>query len=158
MAKYTVNFSCGHTEEIELVGKYEERKRKIQWYEECGLCPHCYAQKRAAEKAAEAAAQAAELQEIFGQLPPLTGTEKQIAYAAKVRAEDLQSLMETIDTRTRFNEKAKETALKYVSAWAKAPEHTSSRFWLDLPRAWDWKALLMAVDAWAKEHPEVLQQ
>lgn len=40
--KYTITFSCGHTETIELLGKVKDRERKIEYFKECGLCPHCY--------------------------------------------------------------------------------------------------------------------
>lgn len=42
MAKYEVNFSCGHTQRIELFGKETERRRKIAFFENEGLCPDCY--------------------------------------------------------------------------------------------------------------------
>ena len=47
--KYDVNFSCGHTETVELFGKNADRQRKIAWFEESGLCSKCYAEKKAAE-------------------------------------------------------------------------------------------------------------
>lgn len=42
MAKYDVKFSCGHTGEVELIGKHEDRRRKIKYFEENGLCKECY--------------------------------------------------------------------------------------------------------------------
>ena len=48
--KYTVTFSCGHTEEVELFGKGSDRERKIAWYEKSGLCPECYKAMKEAEK------------------------------------------------------------------------------------------------------------
>lgn len=42
MAKYTVKFSCGHTEEIQLFGAYKDRTRKIEYFEQHGKCSHCY--------------------------------------------------------------------------------------------------------------------
>lgn len=51
MAKYTVKFSCGHEATIELFGKDVDRKRKIAYFEENGLCPECYAAAREVEKA-----------------------------------------------------------------------------------------------------------
>lgn len=41
MAKYEVKMSCGHYQTIELFGKIADRKRKIQWLEECGVCSEC---------------------------------------------------------------------------------------------------------------------
>ena len=40
MAKYTATYKCGHTEEIQLFGKYDERERKLNKIAET-LCPHC---------------------------------------------------------------------------------------------------------------------
>lgn len=42
MAKYTVEMSCGHTDTVELFGKDEDRKRKIEYFEAHGLCKECY--------------------------------------------------------------------------------------------------------------------
>lgn len=42
MAKYDVTFSCGHTETIELLGKEKNRRSKIEFFEEKGLCSECY--------------------------------------------------------------------------------------------------------------------
>lgn len=83
MAQYTITFSCGHTGTIRLYGKESDRQRSIRYYEENGLCPECYKKqqeeaekKRIEEKAKEAA--------DLG-LSELTGTEKQIAWANKIR-------------------------------------------------------------------------
>lgn len=40
--KYTVNFSCGHTDEIEISGTEQEVERKIKYYETSGTCSACY--------------------------------------------------------------------------------------------------------------------
>lgn len=42
MAKYEVNFSCGHTHTVELFGKDSDRQKKIAYYESCGFCSDCY--------------------------------------------------------------------------------------------------------------------
>ncbi len=42
MAKYHVKFSCGHVQTVELFGKDKDRQRKIEYYEERGLCKDCY--------------------------------------------------------------------------------------------------------------------
>lgn len=49
--KYDVTFSCGHTEEIQIYGKAEERERKIKYFGKSGLCPECYKKKMNEEKA-----------------------------------------------------------------------------------------------------------
>ena len=43
MAKYEVHFSCGHTDVVQLFGPEKDRRRKIEWYENFGKCPECYA-------------------------------------------------------------------------------------------------------------------
>jgi len=81
MAKYYVTFSCGHEARVELFGKGTDRERKIAWYEREGLCPECYkAAKRAESKKANEG------------LPELKGSEKQIAWAERIRAERLAEL------------------------------------------------------------------
>ena len=42
MAKYTIKMGCGHTDTVELFGKDKDRKRKIEYFEEHGLCKECY--------------------------------------------------------------------------------------------------------------------
>lgn len=43
MAKYIVNYSCGHGKhEVQLVGKETERERKIEWMETSMSCPECF--------------------------------------------------------------------------------------------------------------------
>lgn len=45
MAKYNVTFKCGHEEEVQLLGKYEDRERKIEWYKNSCDCTKCRAEK-----------------------------------------------------------------------------------------------------------------
>lgn len=49
MAKYDVKFACGHTQEMELFGKMDDRRSKIAYYEQHGICSACYAANQAAE-------------------------------------------------------------------------------------------------------------
>lgn len=49
--KYDVTFSCGHTEEVQIYGKAEERERKIKYYGKSGLCSECYKKKMNEENA-----------------------------------------------------------------------------------------------------------
>lgn len=46
MAKYNVNYTCGHEGTVELFGKTTDRMKKIEWMEE-NLCPECYAREQA---------------------------------------------------------------------------------------------------------------
>lgn len=52
MAKYTVKFSCGHEQTVELFGKGSDRKRKMEWYAESGLCSECYKKQMEEEREA----------------------------------------------------------------------------------------------------------
>lgn len=55
MAQYKIEAGCGHTVEMQLYGKTEERTRRIEWMESAtGKCNPCYAaMKRAEEQARE---------------------------------------------------------------------------------------------------------
>lgn len=52
MAKYSITMSCGHDEMVELFGPMKERERKIEWFNESGLCKKCYKEKCEKEKLA----------------------------------------------------------------------------------------------------------
>lgn len=107
MAHYTVKFACGHTAEIQLFGKESERQRKIKYLEESGMCPSCYKkQQEEAKKAAEAQA-AAEASEMG--LPELTGSEKQVVWATKIRNGLMESISKMQDAAFKIIENAKET-------------------------------------------------
>lgn len=83
MAKYDVRFSCGHTERKELFGAEKDRQSKIAYWEKSGVCSECYRK----EKEQEAVRFAQE-----NALPTLEGSEKQIAWAEKIRTEKLAEL------------------------------------------------------------------
>ena len=86
MSKHTITHSCGHTHEYQLYGKSDERTRKIKWLEtqECPACQKAAEAAEAAKKAEEEAA-AAKINEELN-LPVLSGSEKQIAWANCIRA------------------------------------------------------------------------
>lgn len=92
MAKYYVEFSCGHTDEVQLFGKMSERERKIGWLEREGLCPACWEAQKAEQRQREV--EAAEKAAKEKGLPELTGTPKQVAWAVTIRAKMMQSIDE----------------------------------------------------------------
>lgn len=49
--KYDVTFSCGHTAQVDLAGKVDDRYARIEYWQENGLCPACYREKKKAEDA-----------------------------------------------------------------------------------------------------------
>ena len=72
MAWYTINYTCGHTERVQLYGAHKDRYAKIEAMER-RACPECEA-KAAQEQAASDG------------LPALTGSDRQISWAADIRA------------------------------------------------------------------------
>ena len=92
--KYYVTFSCGHEGEVNLYGKAAERDRRIAWYEKEGICPDCYRKMKEDERkqADEELAAYADKIEAELSLPELEGTEKQVAWARKIRASYFKKL------------------------------------------------------------------
>lgn len=82
MAKYNVTYACGHEGVVNIVGPYKNREWKRQ-REENKMCPDCWRKRIEEERAREneeAAKKAAEME-----LPELTGTPKQVAWANTLR-------------------------------------------------------------------------
>ena len=96
MAKYTVKFSCGHVEEVNLYGPEVERQRKIRHMRECWLCPACYEQSKLDEIAS--------LETELG-LPALTGSEKQVQWARSLRKEYLSNFFRWFNEIVERNSK-----------------------------------------------------
>jgi hypothetical protein len=90
MAKYQVTYKCGHEGIEQITGRVKDRGGKAAWIEANKLCPDCYEAKRQKERA-EANAQNADANRDAG-LPPLTGSEKQIAWAESIRATQITQL------------------------------------------------------------------
>jgi len=85
MAKYTVTFSCGHTDTIDLVGPMKDRDRKLAFAREQGLCPTCYKTRKDTRQNEET--EIARQMATSNAWPDLKdGTAKQIAYAQRIRA------------------------------------------------------------------------
>lgn len=109
--KYDVKFSCGHTQTVELFGAGAERERKIAYYERFGMCSECYAKM-----------QAEAIEKANVGMPILEGSEKQVAWANKIRA----SLVEKYSKEIEFL-KDEKNAAQVKEAMAKAPEHIQSK-------------------------------
>lgn len=142
MAKYDVTFSCGHTELINLIGKVKDRERKIEYFENHGLCSECWEAERT-RQFEEQNQKAAEEAKEYG-LPDLSGTEKQVAWANTLRqkfiaeAEKSMSGYEEKLSHKHFEENPdkKEKALVILDAMRQALDarllkETSARFWID---------------------------
>lgn len=89
MAWYYGTYSCGHDGRTNIVGPTKNRERKAEWHFS-GLCPECYEKKQKEERKAankEAAEKSAEME-----LPELSGTEKQVAWANTLRLKAINNL------------------------------------------------------------------
>lgn len=112
MAKYSVVFSCGHEETVELFGKTSDREKKIEWMKRYAVCSECYQQQK---KEAE------EERKKGRNLPDLEGTPKQVAWAEKIRDAiftDWEKIANLKDNR----------AVKFT-AWLRRQD--TARFWID---------------------------
>ena len=141
MAKYDVVFSCGHEERIELFGKGSERERKIAWWEKHGLCSACYKAEQQAKAAARAAA---------WELPALTGSPKQIAWAERIRSDfftDFEDL-EKESGQTTAEAAEKDARFGQFLSWVK--DQTEAHFWIDHK---DTCPTLLGRE-WAKNNPK----
>ncbi len=142
MAKYEITFSCGHTETIQLVGKISERERKIEYFENHGLCSECWeAEKK--RQFEEQNRKAAEEAKEYG-LPELTGTEKQVAWAITLRQQfiaDTEKFIyaqeERLSSRLFATDPEKQAQLETIIHAMKAAvdekllTETSARYWID---------------------------
>ncbi|GHV45324.1 hypothetical protein FACS1894204_04160 [Synergistales bacterium] len=82
MAKYDIVYSCGHEGRVDIIGPTKDRQRKADWYAS-GLCPECYEAKKQADRATEL--EKAKQNAVEMELPELTGSDKQVAWAMKIR-------------------------------------------------------------------------
>jgi hypothetical protein len=141
MAKYDVKFSCGHEGTVELFGKSADRERKIAYFEKHGVCSECYKMQQAAAVAEKTAA---------WELPELTGTPKQIAWAERIRSDFFAKFeqMEKEDGQSTAEAAEKDARFEHFLSWVKG--QTEARFWID--HNGDSPALLGR--EWAKNNPK----
>ena len=109
MAKYNVVFSCGHEAEVELFGPETERRKKIEYFKDRGICPECYNALKAAEADERKAAM-----EALG-LPELTGSPKQVAWAEKLRESRIKEISDTAKNLKKREDAMKEALAKMKS-------------------------------------------
>lgn len=109
--KYEVTMSCGHKKTVELFGKTEDREKKIKWLENWGLCSKCREEEEM-EKAKD--------------LPPLTGTEKQVRWAIQIRNKMLDKL--TVKDTARYTKEAMSQYNHFLD-WLK--NKTEAKYWID---------------------------
>ena len=118
--KYNVTYACGHEGIVNLFGKMSDRDRKLEWLagEDCPACRKAYMEemhRQANESALE--------QAKANNLPELTGTQKQVAWAATLRQEFIDKLH-----KMNLTEQG-EKVLKYI-----IEQRTSATDWIDRHR------------------------
>ena len=127
MAKYDVERSCGHVETVSLFGKVKDREWRLENIESQKLCYDCW-QKQLAEEREKENKEAAEAAQEMN-LPPITGSEKQIAWAETIR----QKMLITIDDYIYTSVKKE---MRNDPSLREAVEHiknnkTEARWWID---------------------------
>lgn len=134
MAKYNVIFSCGHEGSLNLIGPRKTREWRIKQAEESGLCPDCYAkymQEKRERENKEAEQQAKEME-----LPQLEGSEKQVAWAIKLRNKFIERITEVAETKEKTYFEAHQKHSKKAERYLKTLDHilrtqTSAVFYID---------------------------
>lgn len=124
MANYKISYSCGHTEDKQLFGKEADRQRYIAWAQNGAVCSNC----RASDKAAAVADLEAE-----HDLPALTGSEKQIAWARTLRAERMGDFSKMIDQMRGRVKPGAETEFENTAAsyMVQLAGQSAAKWWID---------------------------
>ena len=118
MAWYTATHTCGHSEEINLIGKHTERERRLDWLAS-RPCLDCV---RAAQRAA------AEQQATAQALPALTGSPKQVSWALTLRAQALAGATELVNAAQA---QRAPIATELAGRLASLRGQTSAAWWID---------------------------
>ncbi len=137
MAWYDGVYKCGHKGQVNIVGPSKERQSKADWHFS-GLCPDCYKRQLQYEKECKDRDAAEKSKEM--NLPELSGTEKQVAWANSLRINVIDSLYsgcKKIDDK--LNDKGLDTipdenvgmkeivdAVEYF-----IQKHTDAKFWIE---------------------------
>lgn len=127
MAKYTVKFSCGHENVMQLFGKEKDRQSKIEYFERYGLCPECYKAKMERER--EIANK--EAMEKAKNLPALTGSPKQIVWATTIRQKFLDYVYANYEKTEENSEEMEESMDKILSTYTDSAHWIESRNFVD---------------------------
>lgn len=124
MALYTITHTCGHDEEIQIYGTNVHGERE--------------AKAARLSSTACAACQAAEARKSWGDLPALTGSDKQIAWASSIRDTILATLTEQMSRLDALSAEQLEQAGQGVGALDKTRQvldrvkaETKASWWID---------------------------
>lgn len=120
MAKYQVTRSCGHEETVQLTGPHKAREYRLTKEAE-RLCGECFAEARRSNNAAAAAA----AQEK--DLPVLTGSPKQVAWAESIR----QNAIAHMDRAIAYNAANPEERIMWSHFRSYLLQIASAKEWID---------------------------
>lgn len=135
MAWYYGKFSCGHEGRTNIIGseKVREWKKKRAF---SGLCPECY--KRKLEEVRKKANIQAAKKSAEMELPELTGTEKQIAWANTLRLKVFEKYETYLEKEEKFFIYNKEEEKVQTSKEEMSDSldyallaHTDAKFWIN---------------------------
>ena len=129
MAKYDVDYSCGHSGVVNLGGKSGYRERMLEWYERKGLCPECLQAKKEKDKEAAYKAQLARA-EAMG-LPKLTGTPKQVSWAVDIRDKFLDKIDKNLNYYAGDDDRSRRACRTIQALADSCCRHDSARWWID---------------------------
>lgn len=121
--KYQVTFACGHEGRVDLFGKNSEREYRLERLAR-EICPECAAAQRVKkEEEAVAAAKASGL-------PELEGSEKQVAWATRIRQNAINEFAGWGDEDFEVfdNNKTKDQVKELFEA---ALKQTRATFWIN---------------------------
>ena len=126
--KYPITHTCGHEETVELFGKGTDRQRKIAWMEQQN-CQEC--------RKAAAIATAVSTNASAG-LPVLVGSDKQIAWAETIRANQLAMVTRELTSVAEAMARQGKTEAQIATDRApidamvtKVQSQTSAAWWID---------------------------
>jgi len=146
MAWYNMTYSCGHETREQLYGPTKDREYRIS-RAKTSLCPECYRAKMIAEKQAKTDA----LKATMPALPALTGSDKQIAWADKLRTAVVAKLYAT----PNLNDIAK----RLINAMVNDDAHLSAGWWINkCSQLQETTAGNMIMLEYGKAHPELCKQ
>lgn len=127
MAKYNIVYGCGHTVTMQLYGKLKDRESYIKWAltQDCPECKKSKYNEECRKKAEE------------NNLPPLSGSEKQVVWAVAIRQAFLDNLQSLLDERMKLvndsNRERAMTSLQKIHTIRDAiiTNETSAKWWID---------------------------
>ena len=112
MSQFTGIFNCGHEGRVNVTGKHDYRQQKADNFFNSHICEDCWKARIKEEKAV--AFKEAE------NLPRLTGSEKQIAWAISIRQAKIEQSSAWVETQAEKD------------AWANViNSKTDAKFWIE---------------------------